>query len=197
MTMNHLVKFAAVVSFALLASTGAQAQDCPVSTTEPFDLTEADIASIYACIGDRMVEGYTKGGDMVAKNYRNWTVSGTRHGVAGAHGNRLLLTYANDIAAEQYLKFAEEDVVMPVGARLAKESIKINKKKNAAVVGPLFLMTKLAAGAAPETADWLYGGIQPNGKPMKFKQSFCHDCHMSWEEQDYLAYPLEDVRVSN
>ncbi|AZV77163.1 recombinase [Parasedimentitalea marina] len=195
--MNHLVKFAAVVSFALLASTGAQAQDCPVSTTEPFDLTEADIDSIYACIGDRMVEGYTKGGDMVAKNYRNWTVSGTRHGVAGAHGNRLLLTYANDIAAEQYLKFAEEDVVMSVGARLAKESIKINKKKNAAVVGPLFLMTKLAAGASPETADWLYGGIQPNGKPMKFKQSFCHDCHMSWEEQDYLAYPLEDVRVSN
>ena len=195
--MNTLVRFAAVISVAFIASTTAQAQDCPVSIIEPFDLTETDIASIYDCIGDKMVVAYSSGGDMVAKNYRNWTVTGTRHGVAGAHGNRLLLTYANDIAAEQYLKFAEEGVMMPTGSRLAKESIRINKKKIAAVVGPLFLMTKLEAGAAPETADWLYGGIQPNGKPMKFKQSFCHDCHMSWEDQDYLAYPLEEVRVSN
>ena len=195
--MNHLLKIAAVTSVAVVTCTAVSAQDCPVSIIEPFDLTEVDIASIYDCIGDKMVEGYSKGGDMVAKNYRNWTVTGTRHGVAGAHGNRLLLTYANDIAAEQYLKFAEEGVEMPAGSRLAKESIKINKKKIAAVVGPLFLMTKLEAGAAPETADWLYGGIQPNGKPMKFKQSFCHDCHMSWEDQDYLAYPLEEVRVGN
>lgn len=195
--MNPLLKIAAVVSVALVSNTAAHAQDCQVSTIEPFDLTEADIAGIYDCIGDRMVEGYTQGGDMVAKNYRNWAVTGTRHGVAGAHGNRLLLTYANEIAAEQYLKFAEEGVVMPVGSRLAKESIKINKKKNAAVVGPLFVMTKLEVGASPETSDWLYGGIQPNGKPMKFKQSFCHDCHESWEDQDFLAYPLEEVRVGN
>ncbi|OUS35016.1 recombinase [Rhodobacterales bacterium 56_14_T64] len=195
--MNPLLKLAAVLSVALVANTAAQAQDCQVSTTEPFDLTEADIASIYDCIGDRMVDAYSQGGDMVAKNYRNWTITGTRHGVAGAHGNRLLLTYANDIAAEQYLKFAEEGVVMPVGSRLAKESININKKKNAAVVGPLFIMTKLEAGAANETNDWLYSGIQPNGKPLKFKQSFCHDCHQGWEDQDFLAYPLEEVRVSN
>lgn len=195
--MNTHLKLAAVLSVALAANTAAQAQDCQVSTTEPFDLTEADIASIYDCIGDRMVDAYSQGGDMVAKTYRNWTITGTRHGVAGAHGNRLLLTYANDIAAEQYLKFAEEGVVMLVGSRLAKESIKINKKKNAAVVGPLFIMTKLETGAAPETSDWLYGGIQPNGKPLKFKQSFCHDCHQSWEDQDFLAYPLEEVRVSN
>jgi len=195
--MNTHLKLAAVLSVALTANTAAQAQDCQISTTEPFDLTEADIASIYDCIGDRMVDAYSQGGDMVAKNYRNWTITGTRHGVAGAHGNSLLLTYANDIAAEQYLKFAEEGVVMPVGSRLAKESIKINKKKNAAVVGPLFIMTKLETGAAPETSDWLYGGIQPNGKPLKFKQSFCHDCHQGWEDQDFLAYPLEEVRVSN
>jgi len=32
---------------------------------------------------------------------------------------------------------------------------------------------------------------------MKFKQSFCHDCHQSWEGQDFLAYPIEEVRLSN
>ena len=195
--MTNSVGIAAVLSAALITANSALAQDCPVTTLEPFDLTESDIASIYDCIGDAMVAGYSKEGDMVAKNYRNWTVTGTRHGVAGAHGNRLLLTYANDIAAEEYLKFADDGVVMPVGSRLVKESIKINRKKSAAVIGPLFLMTKLEIGAAPETTDWLYGGLQPNGKPMRFKQSFCHDCHASWEDQDFLAYPLEAVRVDN
>ena len=114
-----------------------------------------------------------------------------------ALGERLLQTFANDIAAEQYLKFEEEGVEMPVGSILAKESAKLNKKKKQIVVGPLFLMTKVAAGSKPETDDWVYGGVLPNGKPMKFKQAFCHDCHVVWEEQDNLAYPLEEVRVSN
>lgn len=86
---------------------------------------------------------------------------------------------------------------MPVGSVLAKESITISKKKKAAVVGPLFIMTKGEVGSSPETGDWIYAGLQPNGKPMKFKQSFCHDCHVSWEAQDMLAYPLEEVRRKN
>ena len=27
------------------------------------------------------------------------------------------------------------------------------------------------AGSAPETGDWVYAGIQPNGKPMKFNRA--------------------------
>jgi len=123
-------------------------------------------------------------------------VTSTRPAVTGPHGNRFLQTWANDIAAEQYLKFAEEGVHMPVGSVLAKESFKIHKKKKKAVIGPLFIMTKLEEGASPETNDWLYSGLQPNGKPMKFKQSFCSSCHIGWEDQDALAYPAEEVRVT-
>ncbi|NIZ63191.1 recombinase [Sedimentitalea sp. CY04] len=195
--MNSLVIFAVLIAVAIIAGTTAQAQDCQVSVTDPFDLTESDIARIYDCIGDRMVAAYSKGGDTVAKNYRGWTVTATRHVVDGTHGNGLLLTYANDIAAEQYLKFAEQGVVMPVGSQLAKESIRINATKNAAEVGPLTLMTKLETGASPETGDWLYGGIQPNGDPMRFQQASCHDCHKIWEGQDYLGYPIEEVRIGN
>ena len=133
----------------------------------------------------------------MAGAYRDWTVTSSRPAVAGAHGNRLLYTFANDIAAEQYLKYADEGVIMPVGSVLAKESITISAKKKAAVTGPLFIMTKGEAGSAPETADWVYAGIQPDGKPMKFKQSFCHDCHVAWEAQDMMAYPLEEVRLAN
>ena len=188
---------AATLAASLMMGQTAAASDCKVDVADPFDLEAAQITEIYDCIEAEMVENYTKGDNEVAATYRDWTVSSTRPAVAGAHGNRLLQTFANDVAAEQYLKFADEGVVMPVGSVLAKESITISKKKKAAVTGPLFIMTKAEAGSAPETADWVYSVVQPNGKMMKFKQSFCHDCHVSWEAQDMLAYPLEEVRVSN
>lgn len=179
-------------------ATAGHAQDCKAVTVEDaFDLDEAAIAALYECLKDDMAAGYAKQDDPIGKNYRNWIVTATAPAVQGAHSNRLLLTFANPVAAEQYLKFEEEGVVMPVGSVLAKESISVSIKKKAARVGPLFLMTKLEAGGAPETNDWLYGGLQPNGKPMKFKQSFCHDCHVGWEDQDSLAYPMEEVRVLN
>lgn len=173
------------------------AQNCKAITVEDaFDLDDAAIVELYDCLKDAMAEGYANEGDPIGKNYRSWTLSSTRPAVQGAHSNRLLQTFANPAAAEQYLKFEEEGVEMPVGSVLAKESITVSIKKKAARVGPLFIMTKLEPGAAPETDDWFYGGLQPNGKPMKFKQSYCHDCHVVWEDQDSLAYPMEEVRVS-
>ena len=180
----------------LMMGQSAFAETCKVDVADPFELDEAAINTLYACIKDKMVEGYAREGNEVASDYRNWTVSSTRPAVAGPHGNRLLQTFANDIAAEQYLKFEDEGVVMPAGSVLAKESIGIRKKTMEAKPGPLFIMTKLEAGGAPETGDWLYSAVQPNGKPMKIKQSFCGDCHVAWEAQDMLAYPLEEVRVS-
>lgn len=195
--MKRQLFAAATLAASLMMGQTAVASDCKVDVEDPFDLEAAAISEIYDCIKAEMVEKYTKGDNEVATSYRDWTVSSTRPAVAGAHGNRLLQTFANDVAAEQYLKFADDGVVMPVGSVLAKESITISKKKKAAVVGPLFIMTKGEAGSAPEAADWVYSVAQPNGKMMKFKQSFCHDCHVSWEAQDMMAYPLEEVRVSN
>lgn len=186
----------AACAVALSISSTAYAGDCAVDVEDPFDLEEDGVNALYECIKDKMVTGYTKGDNEVAAAYRDWTVTATRPAVAGAHGERLLLTFANDVAAEQYLKFAEEGVDMPAGSVLAKESIKVSTKKKKGIVGPLFIMTKLEAGGAPDTDDWLYSGVQPNGKPMKFKQSFCHNCHSAWEGQDSLAYPLEEVRIS-
>ena len=193
--MTHRIALT-IAAFAAM-STSALAADCAVDVEDPFDLEAAQITEIYDCISAKMIEGYTKGDNEVAAAYRDWTPTATRPAVAGPHGNRLLNTFANDIAAEQYLKFEEEGVVMPAGSVLAKESIKINAKKKQAVVGPLFIMTKGEAGAAPDADDWIYSAVQPNGKPMKIKQSFCHNCHEAFEGQDALGYPLEEVRVSN
>ena len=193
-----MIRKLAMAAVLTVAAGAASAQDCTAVTVEDqFDLTEEQIAVLYECLSDKMAEGYAKEGDGIAKNYRNWAPTATRAAVAGAHQNRLLNTYANDVAAEQYLKFEEEGVVMPVGSILAKESITISLKKKAARPGPLFTMIKVGEAAAPEAGGWLYGGIQPNGKVMKVKQSFCHDCHVGWEAQDSLGYPVEEVRISN
>lgn len=193
--MKHLKKAFAIACTGI-AFTGlpATAQDCPSDAADNFDLDGEAVQALYSCIEGAMADAYAKNDDPSAKEYRNWTVSSTRPAVAGPHGERFLQTFANDLAAEQYLKFAYEDVDMPVGSVLAKESFNIRKGK--AVVGPLFLMTKVGVDNAPETDGWLYGAVQPNGKTMGFKQSFCHDCHAAWEAQDYLAYPLEEVRVA-
>jgi cytochrome P460 len=196
--MKSTHRIAATIGALILSAGTAMAQQaCTTDVTDPFDLTEAQVDELYACIKDKMAEGYAKGGNEIAMNYRNWAVTSTRPAVTGPHGNRLLQTFANDVAAAQYLKFEEEGVQMPVGSVLAKESAKLNKKKGAVVVGPLFIMTKGEAGSAPDANDWIYSGVTPSGKPMKFKQAFCADCHALWPGQDNLGYPAEEVRVSN
>ena len=191
-----MIRKLAIAAVLSTAASTASAADCNAVTVEDaFDLDEAAINVLYDCLKDKMATGYAKEGDEIGSNYRNWAATATRPAVAGPHGNRLLNTFANDIAAEQYLKFEEEGFEMPVGSVLAKESITVSIKKKAARPGPLFIMTKVGVDEAPDTAGWLYAGLQPNGKVMKVKQSFCHDCHVGWEAQDHLGYPLEEVRV--
>ena len=194
--MKLHTSLAAAASGLALTATTALAEDCAVITVEDqFDLEADEIVALYDCLADKLAEGYGKAGDKVGANYRSWAPTSTRPAIQGAHGNRILNTFANDIAAEQYLKYQEEDFTMPVGSVLAKESITISIKKKTARPGPLLMMTKMEVGSIPETNDWLYTGVRPNGKTMKVKQSFCHDCHEAYEDSDFLAYPMEEVRL--
>ena len=78
----------------------------------------------------------------------------------------------------------------------AKESFNVSKKGKVKK-GPLFFMTKAAAGGDSDAyGNWVYAAFSTKGKPMKIKQKFCHDCHQAFEDQDSLGYPSEDYRVS-
>jgi len=151
----------AATMFAALANT-ASAETCAVDVEDPFDLEGAQIVELYACLEAKMLEGYQKGDNEIAKVYRDWAPTATRPAVAGPHSNAVLMTFANDVAAEQYLKFEEEGVVMPVGSILAKESFRLNKKKKVVRPGALFLMEKVAEGTADEFGNWVYSAVQPN-----------------------------------
>ncbi|UWQ17596.1 cytochrome P460 family protein [Jannaschia sp. M317] len=183
---------AAAAATALFTLPAAAQEACAVEG-DHWDLDDAGVAALYDCMSERMIQGYTKEGDEIAAAYRSWTPTATRMAVAGPHGERFLNTFVNDIAAEQYLKFEDGDFEMPVGSILAKESVAV--RKGTGRVGPLFFMTKV--DDAPDYDNWFYSGVQPNGKPLKISQAFCHDCHVAFESQDSMGYPLEEVRLSN
>jgi len=62
-------------------------------------------------------------------------------------------------------------------------------------------MEKLAKGKSPETADWRYLMILPDGSVFadsagEFPETaaFCHTCHIQAEEFDYLFFLPEEYR---
>ncbi len=159
------------------------------------DLTAEQANGLYECIKAELREGYAASGDAITKDYTGWKITATAPAAPGAHGRRFLITFANDAAFDEYVKFSDERGPMPVGSILAKESFNVNKKGEVKK-GPLFFMTKVAAGGeAKEFGDWVYAAYTPKGKPMKIKQQFCHACHSPYEDQDFLGYPDEDVRL--
>ncbi len=183
----------AVISATLIGFAGAASAAC-TSTTAKDDLTDAQVMELYQCIKGALREGYTSLGNERAKAYQNWGAASTVPGGVGNHGSRFLTTFVNDIGYLEYVKFNDTDAKMPVGTVIAKESFNLSKKGKVKR-GPLFFMEKVAAGTADEYGNWIYSALQPKGKTMKIKQSFCHNCHGNFEDQDSLGYPEEDYRI--
>ena len=159
------------------------------------DLEAAEVQTLYDCIKEKMRTGYAAADNAWAKEYTSWGATATLPAAPGTHGGRHLFTFANDVAFDEYVKFADERGPMPTGSVLAKESFKVTKKGKVKA-GPLFFMEKVAAGNADEFGNWVYSAYNPKGKPMKIKQKFCHDCHGKYSAQDALGYPVPDVRIA-
>jgi len=193
MTKARFVAALGAALFIALAGS-ASAQEC-VADKPAGELEDAEIDALYDCIKGQLAEGYQAGDNEVAKVYREWGTASVAPRVTGPHGDRFLMTFVNPVGYDEYVKFNEDDARMPQGTVIAKESFKLGKD-NKVTRGPLFIMTKMGEGEVAETGDWVYDAVQPDGKPLKFKQSFCHDCHGAFEGQDALGYPDPDVRVS-
>jgi hypothetical protein len=191
-----LIAAAGAASILLTAGTAAQAQECVFDPEKDrYDFSAEEVAAVYDCLSVELAAGYAKEGDAVGSVYREWGVTATGPAAPGAHSNRWLLTFANDIAYDTYVQYAfGDDFTMPVGSVLAKESFSLTKA-GAPRNGPLFIMTKVEAGGdAEEFGNWVYSAVRANGKPMGVKQGFCHDCHVAFADQDSMGYPDRDVR---
>lgn len=196
--MKSVWYLAAAATVALVGGAQSAAADGHSCTFEkdPFDFDQSEIDALYACVVDDLAAGYAAEGDEIGSAYRTWTATATGPYNPGPHGERFLNTFANDVAAETYNQYGfGDDFAMPVGSVLAKESYKL-RKDGTPRLGPLFIMTKVEAGTeAEEFGNWVYSGLQPNGKTMGVKQSFCHNCHQAFADQDSLGYPDPSVRL--
>ena len=182
----------------------ALAQDGSCTTETAKDkITDAEAQTLYDCIADALLAAYQGSGVDAAAQFRDWTRASTVPFVSATHGGRYVIHYINDVGAEAYLEYEKMPAGgMPVGSFAAKESFAVNED-GAVVVGPLFLMEKVAAGGLPDTADWRYSLILPNGQIMGTtggenadKVQFCHACHLrAPENQDALLLPKPAYRV--
>ncbi|QIE54089.1 cytochrome P460 family protein [Pikeienuella piscinae] len=190
----------AAAAFTLIGFAGeGRAADC-TAPADPYDLSHEQANAVYECLKDDLYAGYQQGdkgwipSEMVS-GYRKWGAATTAPANPGFHGGRFLFTYVNETGFDAYTEYAE-DPDIPAGTKIAKESFTIGEDLSVKP-GPLFLMEKVAAGVSPETNDWYYMMVAPNGAPQAIDvETACSACHMeNYGFQGGLGYPIEDVRL--
>jgi len=181
----------------------ALAADACTTDVKKDELSDEQAQALYDCIKDKIYSGLQASGLEEAKAYRDWALVSTAPFISATHGNRFVRHYVNDVGKEAYIKWeALAGRNMPVGSITAKESFNVNKKGEVRN-GPFFLMEKVAAGTLPDTDDWKYTLMFPNGKVVGVsgtdtakKVKFCHDCHVNvLDDQDAMFFPDEDYRI--
>ncbi len=187
-----------------VAGAAAQSDDGELRQTEhlrienPEQLDGVKAEKIYQSIADELVTFYAMSREPAAGAYRNWRRYNSAPYLSATHGNRYVNNYAN-AKAKDY-ESLKPGVKMPPGAVFAKDSFTVTAEGE--VFGAaLFIMEKLAPGASPETADWRYVEILPDGSysgdtagDNAAEMAYCHACHKIKAKYDYLFYVPKTYR---
>ncbi|MEO0999066.1 MAG: cytochrome P460 family protein [Pseudomonadota bacterium] len=186
---------------ALTLAGGAAHAACDVEKSG-WDLTPEEALAVYDCLEADLVAGYQTGAkrwipEEIVANYRYWAQASTAPQAPGMHSGRFLMTFVNAVGAQQYMEYSEDFPEMPEGSILVKESFSVSDE-GGVTPGPLFIMQKAADGTSPETDDWFYMMVSAEGRPQGINvMSACHDCHMGFDYQGSMGYPVPEVRVMN
>lgn len=190
-----------------LAALGATAlaqsdrHDSHIAIDNPADLTNEEGRRIYADLKDRMAASYAMSDMPEIGSYQTWPILNVAPYVSATHGQRYVNNYVNQAAAGYAtLKPGER---LPAGSVLVKDSITVTDDGRI-FPGALFGMEKLAAGASPETADWRYFMVIPDGSIFGDTlgdnpdlMTYCHDCHLAVADRDYTFFIPEEYLAGN
>jgi len=192
----------AFAGLAAIALNGAAAEAACEAGKPRAEMSYQDAQALYDCLAGPMYEAYNQNDKRwipaeIVRDYRSWDKANTLPADPGFHGERYLITYVNATGYDAYTEFRDENVEIPAGTVIAKESFQVSEDGRA-TAGPLFLMQKTEPGASPDTLDWYYMMVMPNGAPAAINvYSACSACHMeNFGAQGGLGYPVEEVRVS-
>lgn len=184
-----------------IADAQTSEQDAHLTLENPADLTKDEANAHYRSMSRRLSRGYAASQMDLIRNYQSWPLFNDAPYISATHGQRYVNSYANRVA-ENYGIMQDGDV-LPVGSVLAKDSLTVTDEGNVHP-GALFVMEKLPAGTNPDTADWRYIMVMPDGSlfgdTMGNRASavaYCHDCHEAVAERDYTFYVPEEYQVGN
>ncbi len=163
-----------------------------ITIENPKKLTAAEANDIYRNIIKELSGMYAISDDPTAREFLKWKRYNTSPYLSATHGNRYVNNYAN-AKASNYAA-SQQGEAATAGAIFAKDSFTITNEGKV-FGGALFLMEKLSPGTSPNTADWRYWMILPDGSlhgdsrgdsPENMK--FCHTCHKVVAKKDHLYF---------
>jgi hypothetical protein len=166
----------------------------------PADLSDAAALTVYMRVIDDMTAGYRLSGDSSAGVYRTWRRYSKTPYRSSTHGQRFVNNYANALA-KAYGGY-EDAGDMPEGAVVAKDSFAVTARGDV-FSGPLFLMEKMPAGFNPDSRDWRYTMIMPDGSLFgrtkgegSGRVEFCATCHQTaGADNDHLFFLPKEYRA--
>lgn len=158
----------------------------------PGALTPAEANEVYDGIADDLAGFYAMSREPAAIAFRKWRRYNSAPYLSATHGNRYVNNYGNRLSAG-YDRMTS-GFRMPAGAVLVKNSFTVTA--DGEVFGAaMFIMEKLPAGRRPETGDWRYVMIMPDGSYEGDSEGdnaaavgYCHDCHAAVARTDFLFY---------
>ena len=159
-------------------------------------ISDAELSQLYADSRPQLIAGYKKGDNKIANEYETWQEASTIPANPGVHSSRYMMTYVNKTGHSTYTQYGTQNVKIPVGTKIAKESFMV-KGDNRFSPSPLFTMEKVGLDKAPETNGWVYERVNRNGRKMITSQKFCHACHDAFKHQDSLGYPVKKARLGH
>ncbi len=168
---------------------------------DPARIGDDKAASLYRELIDDMLGLYKLSREPHVDDYTRWPRYVTAPYLTAAHGNRYHTIYARS-AERRYGRY-EQAGGMPAGTVVAKDSFSVSSDGRVHP-GPLSMMEKLTPGSSPETGDWRFTEIMPDGSvygsstgPLKENVAHCVACHRSVATtQDWLYFPPPAYRVA-
>lgn len=166
----------------------------------PASLTGGEAEVIYEQILDRMVAAYRLSESPPAASYRTWRRYNSVPYLSATHGNRYINNYAN-VQATTYGQL-EGGASMPPGSVMAKDSFTVTRMGDI-YTGAFFIMEKMPPGFNPESRDWRYTMIFPDGAVFGTTKGegsenvvFCAACHKAaGDDRDHLFFVPEKYRI--
>jgi hypothetical protein len=166
----------------------------------PASLSGGEAEVIYERILDRIVAAYRPSEIPAAASYRTWRRYNFVPYLSATHGNRYVNNYAN-APAMSYGQL-EDGASMPAGSVIVKDSFTVTRIGDV-YTGALFIMEKMPPGFSPESRDWRYTMLLPDGEIFGATKgegsenvAFCVACHKAaGDDRDHLFFVPREYRI--